>query len=110
MAQATHRLERHAELHVERAAARDGAPMLVKNPLLDSDEWYERSAAVPAPRILKLVTNKHVEQRAANLDVPFVVVDETLFAELVHEYAHARSRGPYHLCERVLTDFVDPRL
>jgi hypothetical protein len=55
------------------------------------------------PLYLGLFMQNSVQQRIVNLYLS-IVADESKFAELVHEVAHAGSGRSNHLCQRFLAD------
>src|ERR1700732_4926287 len=52
---------------------------------------------------LGLLAQHRIEQRTVNFDLS-VVVDETFFAELVHEETYSRTRGADHSRQRLLAE------
>src|ERR1700732_1481670 len=52
---------------------------------------------------LGLLAQHRIEQRTVNFDLS-IVVDETVFAELVHEKTYPRTRGADHFRQRLLTE------
>ena len=61
--------------------------------------------------IRQLIVEDHVQQRLVHPN-PAVVINETQLAEAIHKKAYTRSRGAYHLRQRLLRDlrYQDLRL
>src|ERR1035437_374145 len=65
---------------------------------------FEAASYLATKSPLVLVVGEKVEERGVNLDRA-VVVDESLFAETVHEVADAGPGGADHLRQSLLADF-----
>jgi hypothetical protein len=61
-------------------------------------------SAAGIPRDLRIVVQDHIQQGIVDLQLP-VVIDESQFAELVHENIDPRTRGAHNFRERPLADF-----
>ena len=69
----------------------------------------ERAWRLPVFIDFRLVTQDSIQQRAVNF-YPSIVADETLFTELVHEEADARSGGPDHFRQGFLRELRNYRI